>query len=82
MGEYHGPRSAHAFVCYLIGRRQARNKEHAYRVYVTESLRLSPQGKCLARSYADVIKPHEDIDVDATIDKVIESLGGGTGEPS
>lgn len=76
MGEYHGPRSVRAFTLYRIARARARAKEHAYRVYVTESLRLSPQGQCLSRSYADVIRPHEEIDVDATINKVFEGLGG------
>lgn len=56
---------------------QHEQEETAYRVYVTESLRLIPQQKCLSKGYADIITPMEDRHVDAVeiIDDVVSRAG-------
>ena len=46
----------------------------AYRVYVTDSLRMIPKNEYLQQRFSDVIRPHEDIDVDGTIERVIGAL--------
>lgn len=75
LGEYRGPSRFHAFLCYCVARFQHRQEKKAYRLYVTESLRMAPQGKYLTQSFDDMIRPHEEIDVEATIEHVIEGLG-------
>lgn len=71
LGEYRGPSHFHALTRYMIARRERRNEELSYRIYVTDSLRNAPQGKYMSKRWADLIKPHEDIDVDDIIDHVI-----------
>ena len=62
--------------------------ERAYRVYVTEALRLIPQQKYLSRGFADIIMPREsdDFDADELVRDVISNAGlvvrDGTSEPS
>lgn len=45
----------HPFFCYLDARDRAHARDEAFRVYVAESLRLAPQNRALAKSYAEVI---------------------------
>ena len=73
LGEYRGPSRFHAFVMYALTRRRERAREMAYRVYVTDSLRMAPQGQYLSRRYADLIRPRQEIDADAIIDHVLAS---------
>ena len=47
-------------------------KEMAYRVYVTESLRLMPQQKCLSKPFADIINPSRESEADA--DEIISDV--------
>ena len=74
LGEYHGPSRFHAFLRYCIERTKQRNVTESFRVYVTDSLQNAPQGKYLMQRWSDLTKPHEDIDVDATIDHVLSQL--------
>lgn len=75
LGEYRGPSHFHAFVRYCTERTRQRAKLLSYRTYVTDSLQAAVQGKYLTRRWSDIIAPHEDIDVDATIEHVIARLG-------
>lgn len=74
LGDYHGPSRFHAFLMYSAQRTKARGETLAFRSYVADSLQNSPQGKYLPQRWIDMITPHKDIDVDATIDKVIRGL--------
>lgn len=35
------------------------HREETYRIFVSESLRLAPQHKCLAKKYTDFLKPQK-----------------------
>lgn len=54
-----------------------RQETMAYRLYVTESLRLIPQGKYITQSFGDALKPvsGKDVDGDAIVREVIERAG-------
>lgn len=43
-------------------------------MYVTNALQNIPQGKYMSKSWSDLIEPHDEIDVQATIDHVIRAL--------
>ena len=74
LGDYHGPSHAHAFVMYCSERTRQRGIEHSYRVYVTNALQNAPKGAYITQSWSDLIRPHEEIDVDAIIGHVISAL--------
>lgn len=42
---------------YVIARLEDETREMAYRIYVTKSLQLAPQGKALTINYTDILKP-------------------------
>lgn len=44
---------------YVEARIDEYNREEAYRIYVSKSLQLAPQGKWLTSSYVDILKPQE-----------------------
>ena len=75
-------------VGYMRAMHQHEQEETAYRVYVTESLRLIPQQKCLSKGFADIIDGSDTMDVDAEeiVDDVISRAGlvvrNGPTEPS
>lgn len=56
MGEYTGPRRARPFARYLTARRRRESEEAAYRVYVTESLRLSVQSRYIAKPFMELMR--------------------------
>lgn len=56
MGAYAGPPRLRPFCRYVLARDRAHTVEESYRVYVAESLRLAPQGKCLGTPWADLLK--------------------------
>ena len=49
---------------------------HSYRVYVTDAIHFISQGKCHTTRWVEAIRPHEDIDVDATIERIAARLEG------
>lgn len=79
LGEYRGPSRFHAFVMYCIARRRQRIRDRAYQSLVFESLQNVPQGRYIPRSLEELLRPRQEIDVDAIIDHVAEILG--TEEP-
>lgn len=79
LGEYRGPSRAHALVCYMVERVRRRDVRSVYEAYVTDSLRNIPKGAYIEKRYADLIVPHEDIDVDRIVEHVM-GLVGGDGE--
>lgn len=44
---------------YVEARIDEYNREEAYRIYVTKSLQLAPQGKYLTVQYQDLLNPEE-----------------------
>lgn len=44
---------------YVEARVEQENREKAYRFFVTESLRMIPQNKWIAKSYDEVLKPRK-----------------------
>ena len=79
LGEYRGPSRFHAFVMYCIARRRQRIRDRAYQSLVFESLQNVPQGRYIPRNLEELLRPRQEIDVDAIIDHVAEILG--TEEP-
>lgn len=79
LGEYRGPSRFHAFVMFCAARRRQRDREMAYRSLVFESLQNIPQNKYIPRSLDELLRPKQEIDVDAIIDHVAGLLG--TDEP-
>lgn len=76
LGDYHGPGHLHSLVMYMAARTLERAKRHSFRVYVTECLRLAPQGMTMDRPWHEVVRPREEIDVDAIIERVAAAIGG------
>ena len=76
IGSYHGPCRVHALFCYTRAFIADRARDKAYRVYVTDALRAQGMGQYLQQRFADLIEPREEIDVDRTIDSIIDRLGG------
>lgn len=74
LGEYRGPSRFHAFVMYCVSRRNQRVRLRAYRSLVFESLQNIPQGKYIPRSLEDLMRPRQEIDVDAIIDHVADMI--------
>lgn len=60
---------------YAIGRCRERVRDRAWRSLVFDSLQNIPQGKYIPRSLEDIMRPRQDIDVDAIIDHVADLLG-------
>lgn len=54
-----------------------RQETMAYRIYVTESLRLIPQGKYLTQGFGDMLRPKTipDMDGDAIVADVVKRAG-------
>ena len=75
LGEYHGPSRFHAFVMFCVARRSQRARERAYQSLVFESLQNVPQGKYIPRTLEELLRPKQEVDVDAIIDHVAELLG-------
>jgi len=59
LGDYRGPSSFKSFVRYCIARYEDKIIEKAYRVYVTESLRLIPQGMYLGKRWEEIVDVRE-----------------------
>lgn len=76
LGEYRGPRKAHALVAYMAARATERAEERSFRVYVTDALHLQGKGAYPAQRWAELLQPRKEIDVDDTIDMVVGRLGG------
>lgn len=55
-------------------RHHERALRDSYRAYVTDALNNIPQGKYTQVRWSEAIKPHEDIDADATIDRIAAAL--------
>lgn len=79
LGEYRGPSRFHAFVMFCMARRRQRVMDRAYQSLVFESLQNIPQGKYIPRGLDDLMRPRQEIDVDAIIDHVADIIG--TEEP-
>jgi hypothetical protein len=62
-------------VRYSVARTKARVEQKSYRIYVTDSLQNIPQSKYVTRRWVDTLRPREEIDVDAIIDKVAAMIG-------
>ena len=79
LGEYRGPSHFHAFVMYCAARQRQRIRDRAYQSLMFESLQNIPQGKYIPRSLDDLLRPRQNIDVNAIIDHVADMIG--TEEP-
>ena len=74
LGDYHGPSHFHAFLRYCTERTRQRGVARSYQMYVTNALQNIPQGKYMSKQWSDLIEPHKEIDVQATIDHVVKAL--------
>lgn len=79
MGGYVGSRRIRPFLGYIRAKQAERDELTAYRVFVTESLRLAPQGKALSKGLYEVIEnakaPAETRDSDELAADIINRLG-------
>lgn len=75
LGEYRGPSHFHAFVMYCTARQRQRIRDRAYQSLVFESLQNIPQNRYIPRSLDDLLRPRQDIDVNAIIDHVASIIG-------
>lgn len=55
-GEYRGKRELSLFLRYVEARARKEYRDEAYRIYISESLRLAPQNKMLKMSYSDLVR--------------------------
>lgn len=60
---------------YAIGRCRVRAKDRAWRSLVFDSLQNIPQGKYIPMGLEEIMRPRQEIDVDAIIDHVATLLG-------
>ena len=62
---------------YVKARIEEYHREETYRFFVTESLRLAPQGKVINKSYVELLKPQtvETRTGKEVADEVAEKLG-------
>ena len=81
LGDYRGPSRFHVFVRYAVSKAKARAEEKSFRTYVTDSLQNIPQSKFVTRRWIDTLKPHEDIDVDAIVERVATMIGAEDESP-
>lgn len=45
---------------YVEARLDEYNRDETYRIFVTKSLQLIPQNKCLTKDYADLLHPKQE----------------------
>lgn len=64
-----------AFFGYAKARQRREVEEKVFRVYVTESLRLTGQGKCLTVPWLDVVEPKPAPDAGKIIEDVVARAG-------
>lgn len=62
---------------YVEARIDEYNREEAYRIYVSKSLQLAPQGKWLTVSYMDILKPQkvDDRNGDEIVSDIMKRAG-------
>ena len=75
LGEYRGPSRFHAFVMFCLARRRSRTIDRACRSLMFASLQNIPQGKYFPRGLDELLRPRQEIDVDAIIDHVADIIG-------
>lgn len=79
MGEYTGPRRARPFARYLSARQRREAEGAAYRVYLTESIRLAVQSRYIATPYLELVRgaaePADTRSGDEIAADVIDKLG-------
>lgn len=44
---------------YVLARIKQNNRDEAYRIYVTKSLQLAPQNKCITKDYTEFANPQK-----------------------
>ncbi len=60
---------------YALARARRRDVDMAFMLFVTESLRLAPQGKCIGVSFRDIVSPRPEADPGEVARGVIEKGG-------
>lgn len=59
----------------MVQRSRQRAVDRAWKSYIADSLHAMSQGKSLRDRYDDIIRPREEIDVDAIIERVERAIG-------
>ena len=75
LGEYRGYPCMRAFMRYALARARRRDVDMAFMLFVTESLRLAPQGKCIGIPFRDIVCPKPDMKPEEVARGVIEKGG-------
>ena len=63
---------------YVNARAEQQNRDEAYRIFVTESLRMLPQGKGFTKSYIELLKPEKIIETRTgkeVAEQIAETIG-------
>ena len=65
---------------YVIARAKDYDEAMAYRIFISESLRLQGEGKYLTKSYMDIVRPKEvAVKDNRSADEIAESIIKGMG---
>lgn len=75
LGEYRGPRRAHAFRKYAEQVATERMRRHEWQCYMADAWWYNAQGQYNTVRYRDMVEPREDFDAQGVIDSVIERAG-------
>lgn len=59
---------------YVMAKAEQEQRDHTYRMFVTESLRLQGEGKYITCKYNDLVKPRNEDDGQEVIEEVFENL--------
>lgn len=80
LGVYVGPKRSHAFTQFFKAQLFASIEDLIYRRYVTDALMYIGQGKGIAGSWYDLVKPSApDFDAEKIADDIVARLGGDVG---
>ncbi len=65
---------------YVIARAKDYDEAMAYRIFISESLRLQGEGKYLTKSYMDIVRPgNVAVEDNRSADEIAESIIKGMG---
>lgn len=74
-GNYTGKRDLYLFSRYVYSQIHKEFVEYAYKLYVTENLRLQGENKYLSQKFHEIINPPEEVDPKELVDNFIKKSG-------
>lgn len=74
-GDYSGQRNIKRFGRYVMAKLEEWNYDYAYRLYVTESLRLQGEQKYIGTSFEEILHPPKEIDGAQIVADIMKRAG-------